>query len=107
VLVFLAGNVAKYTIFRPMRRLLDLLKTKLQLSPANRLTRDEPPIQLEATTIPTHNRIGRGDDERRLSRRPVAPKEHPKQLVQGWESGAGVSAFEHRQLLAQGKILNQ
>ena len=65
-----------------MRRFLDLLETKVRLSPANRLThtRDQPPIQLKATTIPTHNRIGRDDDERRLSPRPVAPKQHPKQL---------------------------
>jgi hypothetical protein len=70
-----------------------LLPTGLRTREINRQ------IQMEARTMPTHNGIGRHDDECCLPQRPKAEEEHPEDLVRRGQSGTGVLAFENHQLL--------
>jgi len=57
--------------------------------------------------VPAHNRIGRYNHQSLLPGRPKAVQEHPEKFICGGESGTGVLALEHRQLLTQGEIFDQ
>jgi hypothetical protein len=70
-------------------------------------TRDEPPIQLKAGSVPTNNGIGRYDNQRFSPRRPETTKDNPKQLVDCRKPGTAAPSLEHCQLLTQSEVFNQ
>jgi hypothetical protein len=74
---------------------------------ANPLPGDPPPVQPEASTVPTDDRFGLDYEESLSPSRPKPSQHDPEQPIRRSETGLWMPRCEDNKLLPQGEIFEQ
>ena len=66
-----------------------------------------PPIEREARSVPSYDRLRTHDKERLFPSRPEASRQNPEEFIERRQSRPGMFPLQRRELLAKGEIFQQ